>query len=164
MSASSRSTIFSLRSKKSKDSGELQTHAGPAYDDLPMSPRPPISVPTIIPPSQFNGRTTTTDSPQMRNGEYLDGGDEASDGYSVKSEPRQGNGYVGGRGGSISSASLGGGGGVSGPRPLPPRSGSAEKMADAAKYNPLGQYYYESPNVLPHSPLFLAVRVGVHGC
>ena len=143
MSASSRSTIFSIRSKKSKDSAEFpHTHAGPAYDDLPMAPRPPISVPTIIPPSQLQQLQ------QQQNGGgrgyYMsDEGDE-SDSYSVKSEPR--NGYGGMRGGgSISAASLGG---VSGPRPLPPRSGSAEKIQDV-RYIPLG--IHESPNV-PYPP------------
>ena len=143
MSASSRSTIFSIRSKKSKDSAEFpHTHAGPAYDDLPMAPRPPISVPTIIPPSQLQQLQ------QQQNGGgrgyYLgDEGDE-SDSYSVKSEPR--NGYGGMRGGgSISAASFGG---VSGPRPLPPRSGSAEKIQDV-RYIPLGSH--ESPNV-PYPP------------
>jgi|SRR5277367_676274 hypothetical protein len=139
MSASSRSTIFSLRSKKSKDSAEFpHTHAGPAYDDLPMAPRPPISVPTIIPPSQLQQHFQ-----QQQNGGgrgYYVGDEDESDSYSVKSEPR--NGYPGMRGGgSISATSLGG---VSGPRPLPPRSGSAEKIQDV-KYIPLG--YPDSPNV-----------------
>ena len=136
MSASSRSTIFSLRSKKSKDSTEFShTHAGPAYDELPMAPRLPISVPTIIPPSQLQ--------PNDGRGYNYDQDDEVSDSYSVKSEPR--NGYGGMRGGSINSASMGSGiGGVSGPRPLPPRSGSAEKIQDA-KYIPLG--HHESPSV-----------------
>lgn len=145
MSASSRSTIFSIRSKKSKDSGEFpHTHAGPAYDDLPMAPRPPISVPTIIPPSQMQ---------QQQNGSgrggYYYGDEDESDSYSVKSEPRNGNGGMRG-GSSISAVSLGGGGGggggVGGPRPLPPRSGSAEKINDV-KYIPLG--LHESPNVSP---------------
>ena len=141
MSASSRSTIFSLRSKKSKDSAELKTHAGPAYDALPMSPRPPISVPTIIPPSQQNGRG---DSVKSRYGnDYLDD-DSSSDALSVRSESRNGYGHQqGSRGGSISVASLGG---VSGPRPLPPRSGSAEKMHESWKYDPLG-YVPATPNV-----------------
>jgi hypothetical protein len=149
MSASSRSTIFSIRSKKSKDSGEFpHTHAGPAYDDLPMAPRPPISVPTIIPPSQMQ---------QQQNGSgrggYYYGDEDESDSYSVKSEPRNGNGGMRG-GSSISAVSLGGGGGggggVGGPRPLPPRSGSAEKINDV-KYIPLG--LHESPNVLLAPPL-----------
>ena len=138
MSASSRSAIFSLRSKKSKDSAEFQTQAGPAYDALPMSPRPPISVTHIIPPSQQNGRM---DSPQTKlytGGEYFFDGEESSDALSVKSEPK--NGY-GSSKGSLSAASLGG---VSGPRPLPPRSGSVEKMPDHWKYNPIG---HESPHV-----------------
>ena len=134
MSASSRSTIFSLRSKKSKDSAELQTHAGPAYDALPMSPRPPISVPTIVPPSQQNGRG---DSTKSRYGNEYSEDDGNSDALSVKSETRNGYGnQQGSRGGSITAASLGG---VSGPRPLPPRSGSAEKMHESWNYDPLGQ-------------------------
>ena len=149
MSASSRSTIFSIRSKKSKDSAELYTHAGPAYDDLPMSPRLPISVSTIIPPSQTNGRGESSQNRYYAPNDYFFDGDESSDGYSIKSEPlRNGYGHYngnsrGGGGGSISSASLGGG--VSGPRPLPPRSGSAEKMYESAKHNNLGQH--ESPHV-----------------
>src|SRR5436189_3371022 len=111
MSASSRSTIFSIRSKKSKDSADLYTHAGPAYDDLPMSPRLPISVPTIIPPSQTNGPGESSQSRYYGPNDYLFDGDESSDGYSIKSEPpRNGYGYYGnskgGGSGSISSASL----------------------------------------------------------
>lgn len=141
MSTSSRSTIFSLRSKKSKDSGELKTHAGPAYDALPMSPRPPISVPTIIPPSQTNGRG---DSTKSRYGNDYSEDDANSDVLSVRSESRNGYGHPpGSRGGSIGVASLGG---VSGPRPLPPRSGSAEKMHESWKYDPLG-YVPSTPNV-----------------
>jgi len=141
MSASSRSTIFSLRSKKSKDSAEFpHTHAGPAYDDLPMAPRPPISVPTIIPPSQIQ---MMQQQQQNGSGRGYYGDEDESDSYSVKSEPR--NGYGGMRGGgSLSAASLTGAGGVTGPRPLPPRSGSAEKIHEV-KYMPLGQH--ESPNV-----------------
>jgi len=153
MSASSRSTIFSIRSKKSKDSADLYTHAGPAYDDLPMSPRLPISVPTLIPPSQTNGPGESSQSRYYGPNDYLFDGDESSDGYSIKSEPpRNGYGYyhgnskgAGGNGGSISSASLGG---VSGPRPLPSRSGSAEKMYETAKYMNLGPN--ESPHVMTH--------------
>lgn len=147
MSASSRSTIFSIRSKKSKDSGELHTYAGPAYDDLPMSPRLPISVPLIVPPSQLDGRA---ESSQARHGgasEYMVDGEENSDSYSIKSEPRNGYGgqYYGNmKGGSISGSSLGGGGGVNGPRPLPPRGGNTDKMQESAKSGVLG---YESPNV-----------------
>src|SRR5277367_5505788 len=132
MSTSSRSTIFSLRSKKSNHSAEIRTHAGPAYDDLPMSPNPPISVPTIIPPSQQNGLGDSSQSRYYYGNDSLDG-DESSDGHSIRSEPKQGYGYHQGnsRGGSISAASLGG---VSGPRPLPPGSGSAEKIHESAKY------------------------------
>ena len=141
MSTSSRSTIFSLRSKKSKDSAELRTHAGPAYDALPMSPRLPISVPTIIPPSLQNGRGESTKS---RYGNEYSEDDGSGDALSVRSESRNGYGHQqGSRGGSISAASLGG---VSGPRPLPPRSGSAEKMHDSWKYDPLG-YVPSTPNV-----------------
>ena len=151
MSASSRSTIFSLRSKKSKDSAELKTHAGPAYDALPMSPRPPISVPTIIPPSQQNGRGDSTKS--RYGNDYFDD-DSSSDALSVRSESRNGYGHQqGSRGGSISVASLGG---VSGPRPLPPRSGSAEKMHESWKYDPLG--YVPATSNVPcrlHSILIL---------
>jgi len=146
MSASSRSTIFSLRSKKSKDSAEFKTTAGPAYESLPMSPRPPISVPTIIPPSHTNGR----DSTRSRLFIATDEGEDL-DNHSIMSEPR--NSYAPSRGGSISNISLGGIGGVTGPRPYPPRSGSAEKMHDSNtpgwnKYNPLGHHAEPSPNVL----------------
>lgn len=136
MSASSRSTIFSLKGKKSRDSPESQTQAGPAYDALPMSPRPPISVSHIIPPSQQNGRM---DSPHAKL--YIAGdsfeGEESSDAQSVKSEPR--NAYGSLRGGGVNAA-----GGVSGPRPLPPRSGSVDKMPDNSKYNLMG---HDSPHV-----------------
>jgi len=154
MSASSRSTIFSLRSKKSKDSAELAsaTHAGPAYDDLPMSPRgPPITVSTIVPPSQqYNGSSSrhyADTSARLYYGDDMN--DEGSDVHSVKSEPR--NGY--GTQNSLRGGSLGAGGGLSGPRPLPSRSGSAEKIgADGASKhnNPLGQT--ESPQVF-YTPL-----------
>jgi hypothetical protein len=141
MSTSSRSTIFSLRSKKSKDSAELQTHAGPSYDSLPMSPRPPISVPTIIPPSQQNGRSDSTKS------RLYDMEGDDNDSLSIRSETRNGHGHGYGhqhgntRGGSIGGVSLGG---LSGPRPLPSKSGSAEKMSESWQYHPLGR---ESPNV-----------------
>ena len=125
MSTSSRSTIFSLRSKKSKDSAELRTTAGPSYDNLPMSPQPPISMPSLIPASS---RGDATQSRLF--GDFDDDGDATS----IKSEPRNGYGGHNVRG-STSVASLGG---ISGPRPLPPRSGSAEKMHEGWKYNPLG--------------------------
>lgn len=145
-----------MRSKKSKDSAELCTHAGPAYDDLPMSPRLPISVPTIIPPSQQNERGDSTQGRYYGGNEYFDG-DESSDAYSVTSEPKNGNGYGhyhgSSKGGSISAASLGG---VSGPRPLPPRSGSAEKMYEGAKYNTLGQL--DSPSVRYSFEIILIVE------
>jgi len=151
MSASSRSTIFSLRSKKSKDSADLPstTHAGPAYDNLPMSPRgPPITVSTIVPPSQQHNdagslsRYYTDTSARLFYGD--DATDDGSDSYSVKSEPR--NGY--GTQSSLKGGSLGGAGGLSGPRPLPPRTGSAEKIAldGTSKHNnSLG--HTESPHV-----------------
>lgn len=150
MSTSSRSTIFSLRSKKSKDSAELRTHAGPAYDTLPMSPRPPISMPTLIPPSQ-NGRGDATQSRLFGGTEYLD---DDGDAVSVKSEPRNGNPHSGHQAsvrGSTSVASLGG---ISGPRPLPPRSGSAEKMHDSWKHIPLG--FSETSHVRIITDLFNA--------
>ena len=160
MSTSSRSTIFSLRSKKSKDSAELYTHAGPAYDDLPMSPRLPIIVQSIIPPSQTNGRGESSQNRYPGSNDYSFDGDESNDGYSIKSEPVR-NGYGpytgnsrGGGAGSISSTSLSGG--VGGPRPLPPRSGSAEKMYESAKYNNLGQH--ESPHVRPFKFRILMIR------
>ena len=159
MSTSSRSTIFSLRSKKSKDSAELYTQAGPAYDDLPLSPRLPISVQTIIPPSQTNGRGDSSQNKYYGPNDYSFDGDESSDGFSIKSEPLR-NGYGpyngnsrGGGGGSISSTSLSGG--VSGPRPLPPRSGSAEKVYESAKLN-FGQH--ESPHVGPFKSRILMIR------
>jgi hypothetical protein len=149
MSTSSRSTIFSIRSKKSKDLPDLLTHAGPAYGDLPLSPGLPISVPTIIPPSQQNGFGESLQNTRYYGGnDYLDG-DESSDAYSVRSEPRSGHKHHpgGSKAGSISAVSLGG---VSGPRPLPPRSGSAEKVYEGTRYestkhNTLGQH--ESPSV-----------------
>jgi len=129
MSASSRSTIFSIRSKKSKDSTELQAQP---YENLPMSPRLPISVPTIVPPSQqVNGGRQTIY-------EYDD--DPASDAHSVRSEPR-----------SRTGGSLGG------PRPLPPRSGSAEKMFDTAS-SKHSTIIYESPNVFIQVPLAASLR------
>jgi hypothetical protein len=101
-----------------------------------MSPRPPISVPTLVPPSQsLNGRGEQTYSRIVYDA-------EEGDGHSSQSEPRNGYGSHD-RGGS--SASLGG---VSGPRPLPPRSGSAEKMNESWKYNPLPQMGFESPHVV----------------
>jgi hypothetical protein len=108
-----------------------------------MSPNLPISVPTIIPPSQQNGFGESSQSRYYGGNDSLDG-DEGSDAYSIQSEPRHGYGYFPGnsKGGSISAASLGG---VSGPRPLPPRSGSAEKIHESVKYNPLG--LHESPVV-----------------
>jgi hypothetical protein len=149
MSASSRSTIFSLRSKKWKDSGELQTYAGPAYDDLPMSPRLPVNVPLIVPPSQLDSRAESSQARYGGVSEYMLDGDENSDSYSVKSEPRNGYGshqYGSLKGGSNSGFSLGGGGGgVNGPRPLPPRSGSAEKMNDNTKSSASG---HDSPQVI----------------
>ena len=135
MSASSRSTIFSIRSKKSKDSGELQTHAGPAYEELPMSPHPPISVPTIIPPSHHNGRVDYTLAKLYGGVRDYEDGDESSDGYSIQSEPR--NGYSN-KAGSISS-------GLNGPRPLPSRNGSAERTHESGRHTALG--HHESPNV-----------------
>lgn len=156
MSTSSRSAIFSLRSKKSKDSAELYTHAGPAYDDLPMSPRLPIIVQSIVPPSQTTGRGESSQNRYYSSNDYSFDGDESNDGYSIKSEPTR-NGYGpyignsrGGGAGSISSTSL------SGPRPLPPRSGSAEKMYESAKYNNLGQQ--ESPHVRPFKLRILMIR------
>src|SRR5437762_10327609 len=134
MSTSSRSTIFSIRSKKSNHSAEV--HAGPAYDDLPMSPRLPITVSTIIPPSQQNGRA---DLRLFGPIDYVDG-EESSDAYSVKSEPRNG---FGGHHSSLKGAGSGTGslsGGVSGPRPFPPRSGSTERVHESAKYNTLGPH------------------------
>lgn len=165
MSASSRSTIFSIRSKKSKDSTELHTTAGPAYDSLPMSQRPPISVPTIIPPSQTsNGRTGDNTRSKL----YTEGGDDYDiDNRSIKSEPRNGYSTIS-RGGSTSNISLGGG--VTGPRPPPPRTGSAEKVHESMlgwnnnnKYNPLGVgnvYHGEtsSPNVLSCGVPFLTFK------
>jgi len=150
MSASSRSTIFSIRSKKSKDSGELTTTAGPAYESLPMSPRPPISVPTIIPPSQHPSGRDSTRSRIFVSTDDATGFDDNMDNYSIRSEQRNGHGPS--RGGSIS-GSITGGGGVSGPRPFPPRSGSAEKVHESSsgwsKYNPLGHPVdLASPNVL----------------
>ncbi len=96
----------------------------------------------------MNGRGESSQSRYYGPNDYSFDGDESSDGYSIKSEPpRNGYGYYGnskgGGGGSISSASLGGG--VSGPRPLPPRSGSAEKMYESTKLINLGPY--ESPHV-----------------
>jgi hypothetical protein len=111
MSTSSRSTIFSLRSKRSKDSTEIETHAGPAYDDLPMSPRPPIKVPTILPPP-----------------EHITKDDESSDSYSVKSD-----GY------RPSPSVIGS---ISGPRPLPSKAGSADRLPESSRL------MHETPNVL----------------
>lgn len=151
MSASSRSTIFSLRSKKSKDSGELAgTHAGPAYDDLPMSPRgPPITVATIVPPSQQHNGSTVTRAYQ--DGRYYGetGGDQ-EDVYGVRSESRNGHGVHG----SLRGGSLGG------PRPLPPRSGSAEKMPETPKYNNFPLPHGESPNVLPPHVTAIGMLIG----
>jgi len=136
MSASSRSTIFSLRSKKSKDSTEL--HLAQPYENLPMSPRLPISVPTIVPPSQqVNGGRQTIY-------EYDD--DAASDAYSVRSEPR-----------SRTGGSLGG------PRPLPPRSGSAEKMYETAS-SKHSTIIHESPNVFPTCPNFQQLFIACAYC
>jgi hypothetical protein len=70
-----------------------------------------------------------------------------NDSLSIRSETRNGHGHGYGhqhgntRGGSIGGVSLGG---LSGPRPLPSKSGSAEKMSESWQYHPLGR---ESPNV-----------------
>lgn len=66
-----------------------------------------------------------------------------NDSLSIRSESRIGHGHQHGntRGGSIGGSSLGG---LSGPRPLPSKSGSAEKMNESWQYHPLGR---ESPNV-----------------
>jgi hypothetical protein len=149
MSASSRSTIFSLRSKKSKDSGELAgTHAGPAYDDLPMSPRgPPIAVSTIVPPSQQHNGSMAARGANYQDGRYYgDGTGDEEDVYSGKSESRNGYGVHG----SLRGGSLGG------PRPLPPRSGSAEKMPETPKYSNYALPRGESPNVTSIVPQLLA--------